>query len=199
MHVGGHVAGVDRVAPQLGVLDAEDGGQLVERGLAGAVAAPALVGLDGRVGGDVDDPPARARERRQEGRGERERRDDVHGEDPLEVVGPQAGQRRQRAGAELAGVVDQQVEAPADGRGEGRPVGRVGDVAADGGDQCGPGQRGDGGGQPVAVPAVDDQPPAALVQGARQGPAEAPGGAGDDGERVSIAVSMGLPSDLKCT
>ena len=61
MHVGGHVAGVDGVDAQLGVLDGEDGGELVEGGLARAVAAPARVGLDGGVGADVDDRAAGAR------------------------------------------------------------------------------------------------------------------------------------------
>ena len=56
----------------------------------------------------------------------------------------------------------------------------VGDVAGDGADAVGPGQPGDGGGQPIGVPAVDDEPPAAVGQGGGEGSAEAPRGAGDE-------------------
>src|SRR3954469_6915304 len=68
----------------------------------------------------------------------------------------------------------------AGGRGECRAVGRVGDVTGDGGDQVRPGKGGDGGGQPGRVAAVDDQPPAAVVQGCGERGAEPRGGAGGE-------------------
>ena len=117
-------------------------------------------------------------------------------EDPLELVGGQLGERGQRARAEVAGVVDEQVEAGPDGRGQRRPVPGVGDVAGDGGDQVGPGEAGDGRGQPGGVAAVDDEPPAAVVQGGGERAAEPSGGAGDE---CGGRVLMGLPSDLKWT
>src|SRR5439155_12702224 len=40
VHLGAHVAGVDRVDVKVGVLGAEHGADLLERGLGGAVAAP---------------------------------------------------------------------------------------------------------------------------------------------------------------
>ena len=61
VHPRAHVARVDGVDAQLRMLGGEDRGQLLERRLRGAVAAPALVGLDRRVGGDVDDRAARRR------------------------------------------------------------------------------------------------------------------------------------------
>ena len=61
VHLGAHVAGVDGQHPQLGVLGGEHPADVVERGLGGAVAAPALVGLDRRVGRDVDDDGAARR------------------------------------------------------------------------------------------------------------------------------------------
>src|SRR3954463_6846900 len=66
------------------------------------------------------------------------------------------------------------------GGGACRAVGRVGDVTGDGGDQVRPGKGGDGGGQPGRVAAVDDQPPAAVVQGCGERAAEPLGGAGDE-------------------
>ena len=53
VHLGPHVAGVDGVDPQGRVLGGEDAGDLVGRRLGRAVAAPALVGLDGGVLEDV--------------------------------------------------------------------------------------------------------------------------------------------------
>ena len=58
LHLRSHVAGVDRVDAEAGLLGAEHGGELRECGLRRAVAAPGLVRLDGRVGGEVDDPRA---------------------------------------------------------------------------------------------------------------------------------------------
>ena len=55
VHLGAHVARVDAEHAEVGSLGAEDGGELLEAGLGGAVGAPALVGLDRRVRGDGDD------------------------------------------------------------------------------------------------------------------------------------------------
>ena len=60
VHLRAHVAGIDRVHAQLGVLGRQHRAQLLERRLARAVPAPALVGLDGGVGGDVEDARAAA-------------------------------------------------------------------------------------------------------------------------------------------
>ena len=63
VHLRPHVSGVDCVDTQLGVLGSEDRRQLLEGGLRRAVAAPALVRLDGGVRGDVDDRGPWAEER----------------------------------------------------------------------------------------------------------------------------------------
>ena len=55
VHLGSHVARVDAQHAEVGSLGAEDGGELLEACLGGGVGAPALVGLDGGVGGDGDD------------------------------------------------------------------------------------------------------------------------------------------------
>src|SRR3989442_1570411 len=59
VNLGVHVAGVHHVYPRLGVLCREHVRELLERRLGRAVPAPALVGLNGGVGRDVHDPPAR--------------------------------------------------------------------------------------------------------------------------------------------
>ena len=196
VHVGRHVAGVDRVDPQLRVLDGEDGGELVEGGLARAVAAPARVGLDGGVRADVHDPAAGAAEGREDGLDERERRDGVDGEDAQELVGRQVGELRQRARAEVAGVVDEQVEPRADRLGQGRAVPRVGDVPGDGGDEVGAGECGDGRRPAGAAsrPSTTSRQPRSerAVASARPRPREAP-------VTSAVRVVMGLPSDLKWT
>jgi hypothetical protein len=51
-------------------------------------------------------------------------------------------------------------------------VGGVGHVAGQRGDPVGEGERGDGGGQPIAVPGVEDEVPAVRVEGGGEGPAE---------------------------
>ena len=67
VHVGAHVAGVHGIDAKVGLLGGEDGAELVEGGLGRPVAAPARVGLDGRVGADVQhDPAGRAQPRRQQ-------------------------------------------------------------------------------------------------------------------------------------
>ena len=54
VHVGPHVAGVDRPHPDARVLGGQHCAHLVERRLRRAVAAPTLVVLDGRVRGHVE-------------------------------------------------------------------------------------------------------------------------------------------------
>ena len=111
MHARVHVAGVDRVDPEAGLLGGEHACELLERRLRGAVAAPAFVGLDGGVGGDVDDAAAAASEQRERELREPQRREDVHYVDPLELVERIVRQLRLRARAEDARVVHEQVEA----------------------------------------------------------------------------------------
>ena len=72
-----HVPGIDRVGAEGRILDPEHRREVSERGLRGAVAAPALVRLDGGVGADVDDPRSLP-EARQRELDEGERRDHVH-------------------------------------------------------------------------------------------------------------------------
>src|SRR5438132_2934384 len=52
VHVGAHVAGVDRADPQPRFLDGEDFGELVLGSLGRPVTAPAPVAFDGGVGTD---------------------------------------------------------------------------------------------------------------------------------------------------
>ena len=99
VHLRAEVAGIDPVDPKVGMLGGKDRGQLLERRLRRAVAAPALVGLDRRVRRDVDDATTRS-QRRQRLLHERQRREDVdlvHAADDIErVVGerPVAGSGR---------------------------------------------------------------------------------------------------------
>ena len=177
VHARVHVARVDGVDAPCRVLGGEDRGQLLERGLRGAVAAPALVGLDRSVGGDVDDPGVlgQARERELD---QRQRGDHVDAVDGLEHVERVVGERRLRARAEQRGVVDEQVDALARGLDERAPVARIADVAGEGDDV---GELRGGGLERPRVAGVDHEPPAALGEGSGEGEAEAAGGAGDDG------------------
>ena len=110
VHLRPHVARVERVAPQPRLLLAQHGGELVKPGLRRAVAAPAGIGLDGGVRADVDDGAAGGGERLDDGLDQRQRRDHVGLVDLTQLIDPIVGQLRQRAGAERAGVVDQQVQ-----------------------------------------------------------------------------------------
>jgi hypothetical protein len=197
VHVGGHVAGVDGVDPQPGVLHGEDGGQLVEGGLAGAVATPAGVGLDGGVGADVDDGAAGVAQRGEDGLHERERGHDVDGEEVRELVGRQVGQGGQRTRAERARVVDQEVEPRSRGLGQRGAVPRVGDVARDRGDAVRVREGGPGGVQPWGVPAVDDEPPAAVGERGGEGSTEAARGAGDQCGAGAHGVTVGPQVHLR--
>jgi hypothetical protein len=179
VHVGGHVTGIDGVDAQVRMLGGEDGGELVQRRLARAVTAPALVGLHSGVGADADHAGARC-ERRQHRLEQRQRGDGVDGQDPGELLGAEIGQAGERARAQVARVVDQEVQARAHSFGQRGPVRGVGDVAGNGDDQFGVREGGGRRGQPVAVAGVDDEPPAAAVQRGRQCPSESSGGAGDE-------------------
>ena len=94
-----------------------------------------------------------------------------------ELVERVLGQRRQRCGAEHAGVVDDQVDRPSGRLHEPAAVLRVGDVARDGDDAV---EAGDGALERIAVARVDRQPPAALGQRTREREPEPARGAGDD-------------------
>ena len=136
-----HVARVDRqeahpLRRQLGVPDAA---QVAQGRLARAVRAPARVGVDRRVAGDVQHDRAAAlagrRGQRPEQRlGQAERPEQVRGEGPFQVLAVGVAQQRQRRRPEVRGVVDQHVE-PAeladDLHGDGVDVVLHGDVADD--------------------------------------------------------------------
>ena len=77
LHPRAHVARVDRVRAQAGVLGCEDRRQVGQRGLGRAVAAPGLVRLDGRIRAEVDDARVGG-EARQRELDERERSEHVH-------------------------------------------------------------------------------------------------------------------------
>ena len=96
VHLRAHVAGVDAEHAEVGSLGAEDGGELLEAGLGGAVGAPALVGLDGGVRGDRDDRGAGA-EVGEERLDDAELGDQVDLEGRAEVAEAQPAERRQRA------------------------------------------------------------------------------------------------------
>ena len=139
VHVGAQVAGIGPPDPQRRLLGGQHVRGLLQGGLGRAVAAPARVGLHRRVRGDVQHRAAAGAQQRQHQLGQRDRRDHVHLERGAQLVRRVVGQRGQRAGAQRAGVVDEQVE-PARGarRGEqGGPVRRVGDVAGNRGDGAG--------------------------------------------------------------
>ena len=190
VHVGAPCRRVDRVDAQVGVLDREHRGQLVQRGLAGAVAAPARVGLDRGVGADVDTVP-RAAAARGAGLDEGERGEHV---DVVHGARGRAARRSASGGSGLGpsslALFTSRSSRRADGRGQRGAVPRVGDVARDGGDAVGTGEAGYGGGERRGVAAVDDERPAAVgeaVARARPRPREAP-------VMSAVRVSMGLPS-----
>ena len=192
VHARVHVAGVDGVDAQVGALGGEHVGELLERRLRRAVAAPALVALDRGVGGDVDDPPAGGHARQRE-LDERERRDRVDGEDVLERRERVVGERGQRRRAERARVVDEQVERLARGFDEPRAVLGVGDVAGDRDDVRGGGELRAGRFELVRAAGVEDEPPAALGERAGELEAETSRGAGDDGCLVHGATLRAHP------
>ena len=112
-----------------------------------------------------------------------------------EVVRVEVGERRQRAGAELAGVVDQEVQPRADGLGQRGAVRGVGDVAGDGGDRAaGAGAAAAASSGPASRPSTTSRQPRSVecAARARPRPREAP-------VISAVRVFMGLPSDLKWT
>jgi hypothetical protein len=175
-----HVARVDGVDAQVGPLGGEHGRELLERRLRSAVAAPARVGLDGRVGRDVHDP-APGGQPRERVLDERERRDRVDAEDVLEDVDRVVGERRQRRRAERARVVDHELQALARDLDEQSAMPGVRDVARDRDDIREHGQLGAGGLELGLGAGVDDEAPAALCERPRERKAEAPRRTGDDG------------------
>ncbi len=96
VHLRAHVARIDGVDPQRRVLLGEDRRELVERGLRGAVAAPARVRLDRGVGAHVDDRAA-VRHPRQDQLRERDGGEHVDLIDAFEHVQRVATERRLRA------------------------------------------------------------------------------------------------------
>ncbi len=118
-----------------GLLGGQDRGGVVERGLRRPVAAPAVVGLDGGVGGEVEDPPVLAAQLREQVAHQRHRCDDVDGQDLGVRRGVEVDEAGERAGAQGAGVVDQHVGTAQLARhlGERRAVPLVGDVPGEDG------------------------------------------------------------------
>ncbi len=194
VHRGAHVARVERVHPQQRFLRAEHRGQLVERGLAGAVPAPARVRRHGRVAGDGQHAPGRGPQRRQQQPGQRVRGDHVGLQHVAQVGGGQVGQRRQRRRAERGGVEHEQVEAVAGGVGERVPVLGVGDVAGDG-DDVRPERRGRGP-QGRLRPGVEHEAPPGPGQIGGERPAETLGRSGDDCGRHGSTVPPGPAGSL---
>ena len=167
-----HVAGVDAEHAEVGALGAEDGGEVLEAGLGGAVGTPALVGLDRGVGGDGDDGGA-GPEVGEQRLDQPELGHQVDLEGGAEVAEPQAAERRQGRGAEGSGVQHHEVE-PAERGGRGGEVVAVwlvGDVAGDG---DGARHRRGRVAQRGWVAPVDDEGPTVVGQGAGEGEAEAP-------------------------
>ena len=151
------------------MLGAEHRRDLGESGLRRAVPTPRLVRLDARVGDEIDDPRVR-REPRQGELDERERREHVrlvHVPQLLEWV---PRQERERARAEQAGVVDEEVDWLAGCLHEPEPVVGIGDVARNG-DHAG--EAGDRMLERLRSPRVDGELPAALGKSAREREPEA--------------------------
>ena len=188
MHVGAHVARIDRPDPQLGFLDSEDPGELVLGSLGRAVATPARVAFDGGVGADQHHaaPVIRGSEQGQDFLDQTQAGHRVDLEEVAQSGQGEIGQRRQRARTEHTGVADQQVEASQRMRraGERSAMLRIGDVAwncqymAAGRDQLPEATVGLL--QEDRVAAVDDQRPAPAGQALAERPAQASGSPGHD-------------------
>ncbi len=182
VHGGPHVARVDGPDGQRGELDRQHGAEMLQRGLARAVPAPALVGLDGGVRRDVQ----YAGVGRVEQQGERLLDEaqwchDVDFEGDAQIAERVVGQGRQRRGTERPCVVDHEVEATeVEGGGDQvLAVLDVGDVARQGDH---PHVRRGLGADPVGrgverrpVAPVHDEPPPLPGQPSRQRLPESPG------------------------
>src|SRR5262245_14907705 len=89
---------------------------MIEGGLGSAVHAPGRIGLDRRVGRDVDDHSGLSQNHRtDDGLDEPERADGVDLQRPLEVLAIGVGNKLQGYGTERARVVDQDVYRPGQG------------------------------------------------------------------------------------
>jgi hypothetical protein len=125
-----HVARVDAVHAQLRLLAREDRSQLLEGGLRRAIAAPALVWLDRRIRGDVENGRPRG-EPRKSLLDESERGEDVDVVDARKLRERVGGECGLRARAEHARVVDEQVDPTACRLDERSTMARVAHVARD--------------------------------------------------------------------
>ena len=184
MHRGAQITRVDGPDGQRGELRRQHGTEVLECRLAGAVAAPALVGLDRGVRRDVEQARVwRVEQQRQGVLHDAQRRHDVHLEGDPQIVKGVVGQRGEWRCPERPGVVDDEVE-PAQlegGAGQFVTVIVVGDVTGDGDDAARPVLPRRGCGRPprpaCAVTAVDheDHPVrASPVANASPSPRDAP-------------------------
>lgn len=134
MHVGPQIARIERQDPKVRVLDGEDGAEVVERRLRGAVRPPSGVGLDRGVRGQVHDRPARTVQGGEQFLDQGQRRHQVGLEHRPQLARIQVGELGERRRTERPGVVDQQVKAAEllDRATQRRAVRGVGHVARDG-------------------------------------------------------------------
>ena len=117
---------------------------------------------------------------------QRERRDDVHLVDPLELVERIVGERRLRARAEQARVVDQQVDLLAGGLDERPTVLWVGEVAGDRDHALQPLRGRRGGSAPPRASTISRQPRSSRARAsARPRPREAP-----------VTIATGMPQRI---
>ena len=134
-----HVAGIVGQDMDAGFdqLQVPDPAEMMKGGLARAIGAPAGIGRDGGVAGDIDHDPAAALARRsgqgaEQGLGQAEGTEKIGRQSALQILAIRIAQKRQRHGAEVGGIVDQHIE-PAeragDRRGEGIDVGLVSHIA----------------------------------------------------------------------
>ena len=179
VHLRAHVTGVDRIHPQRRLLGGEDRRQLLERCLRGAVAAPARVGLERRVGGHVDDRAAGGISGSASWV-ERQRRLHIDVVDALELVERIAARARAAGSgrAALALLTSRSIWSPAASTSAPRCHSSVTSPAIATTSVIRPSSR-----RPVRAPAlagVDHEPPFALCERSREGQAKAARGSGDD-------------------
>jgi hypothetical protein len=188
VHLCAHVAGIDDEHAHVGLLDREHRRDLLERGFRRAVTAPVVVGLDGRVGRDVQDGAVRGAQPWQHQLGERDRGDDVDVEDGAQHAGIDRVQGGEGAGAERAGVVHEEIEAaePGDRGRELLAVGDLGDVTGERDHVGALGEAGRGVGEPVAAAGVDHEAPAPAGERLGQGPPQSLRRARDQGHPVHL-------------
>ena len=193
MHLGAQVSRVHPPDPDGDLLGGQHVAGLLQRGLGRAVAAPPRVRLDRGVGGDAEHGAAALAQGGQQHLGERDRGDHVHLEGRAQFVEREVGDGGQRARAQRARVVDEQVRA-AQGLGRAAQVaavGRVGDVPGERGDDRAGRQPGHGRAQCRPVPRVHHQPVSVFGQGTRERAAEPAGGAGHHGDAGGPGGALG--------